>query len=393
MQFAREDVDKAEATMAHKTREQAIPRGAAAAARDAGQIVLVLQGGGALGAYQVGVYEALHEAGLEPDWVIGTSIGAINGAIIAGNPPEQRLEKLKRFWESVQGRSRSHLTQWWPAAAASLANMEIYTHGIAGFFGHNPLAAWGAHLPLGIEQAAFYTTAPLLETLMELADFDYINRRNGRLTLGAVNVQTGDMHYFDNREQTLTAKHVMASGALPPAFPAVRVDGELYWDGGIYSNTPIEVVLDDKPRRNSLIFSANVWHARGPEPQSILQVLARQKDIQYASRGKSHIARQQQIHRMRHMIRELGKHIPPEKQDALTCELLDYGCATVMHVVRLAAPRIDREDHTKDIDFSPAGVHARWKAGYEHTRRMIECAPWRREVDAMDGIIIHEEDV
>jgi NTE family protein len=213
------------------------------------------------------------------------------------------------------------------------------------------------------------------------------------LTLGAVNVQTGDMHYFDSRDQTLTAKHVMASGALPPAFPAVRVDGELYWDGGIYSNTPIEVVLDDKPRRNSLIFSANVWHARGPEPHSILQVLARQKDIQYASRGKSHIFRQQQIHRMRHMIRELGKHIPPDDQDAETRELLEYGCATVMHVVRLAVPRIDGEDHTKDIDFSPSGVRARWRAGYEHTRGMIERAPWRREVDAMDGIIVHEEDV
>ena len=377
--------------MAHRMREHAMSSAAAADAHDAGQIVLVLQGGGALGAYQVGVYQALHESGIEPDWVIGTSIGAINGAIIAGNPPEQRLQKLSRFWNGVQGRGAGNLSRLWPAVTASLTNMETYMRGIAGFFALNPLAAWSMHLPLGVERSAFYTTAPLLETLTELADFDCINRRNGRLTLGAVNVRSGDMHYFDSRDQTLAVEHVMASGALPPAFPAVRVDGEPYWDGGIYSNTPIEVVLDDKPRRNSLIFSANVWHPRGPEPDSIWQVLARHKDIQYASRAKSHIARQQQIHGMRHMIRALGKYIPPENQNAEVRELLDYGCATVMHIVPLAAPRLEGEDHTKDIDFTPHGIRTRWQAGYDDTRRAIERAPWRREVDAMDGIIVHEE--
>jgi NTE family protein len=373
------------------TTQQQPVSSAALHARDAGQIVLVLQGGGALGAYQVGVYQALHEAGIEPDWVIGTSIGAINASIIAGNPPERRLEKLTRFWASVQGRSLGALGCMWPMAAATLNNFEIYTRGVAGFFQPNPLASWGIHVPLGVEKAAFYTTTSLLDTLSELTDFDCINSGNGRLTLGAVNVQTGDMRYFDSRDEPLTAQHVMASGALPPGFPAVRVNGAVYWDGGIYSNTPIEVVLDDKPRRNSLIFSANVWHPSGPEPETIWQVLARHKDIQFSSRAKSHVERQKQIHRMRHIIRELGKHVPAERQDEEVRHLLEYGCASVMHVIPLSIPRLEGEDHTKDIDFSPGSIRARRQAGYSDTRRILEWAPWRREVDEMDGIIVHEE--
>jgi len=377
--------------MGNQAEQRLVTRGAVADAYDAGQIVLVLQGGGALGAYQVGVYQALHEAGIEPQWVIGTSIGAINGAIIAGNPPESRLEKLSRFWNSVRGGSLDYFSRLWPGLGPGLANLETYTRGIAGFFHLNPLGAWSMHLPTGIEHAAFYTTAPLRSTLCELTDFDYINSGQGRLTLGAVNVRSGEMHYFDNRDQSLCVEHVMASGALPPAFPAVRIDGDPYWDGGIYSNTPIEVVLDDKPRRSSLIFAANVWHPRGPEPESVWQVLARQKDIQYASRATSHVARQQQIHRMRHIIRELGKHIPPDSCGADVKEMLQYGCATVMHIIPLAAPRIDGEDHTKDIDFTARGIRARWQAGYADTVRALERAPWRQEVDAMDGIVIHEE--
>ena len=380
--------------MTHNTQQQT-NTGAAARTdpNDPGQIVLVLQGGGALGAYQVGVYQALHEAGIEPQWVIGTSIGAINGAIIAGNPPEHRLAQLARFWDLMQSQRMGDIGKLWPATATAFANIETYTRGIDGFFVPNPQAAWGVHTPLGVEQAAFYSTAPLRDTLTELTDFDYINAKHGRLTLGAVNVRSGEMHYFDSRELALGVKHVMASGALPPVFPAVRIDGEPYWDGGIYSNTPIEVVLDDKPRRNSLIFSANVWHPRGPEPETIWQVLARHKDIQYASRAKSHVSRQQQIHRMRHIIRDLAQHVPAAiKDDPAVRKLIAYGCATVMHIVPLFAPRIDGEDHTKDIDFTPTGIKARWQAGYSDTRRVIEQAPWRREVDAMDGVIVHESD-
>ena len=357
----------------------------------AGQIVLVLQGGGALGAYQVGVYQALHEAGVEPHWVIGTSIGAINGAIIAGNEAGKRLEQLTRFWDMVQSKRHGDLASFWPALTGTLSNLGTYTRGIDGFFKPNPQAAWGVNAQLGVENASFYTTAPLRDTLTDLVDFKYINAKHTRLTLGAVNVRSGEMHYFDNRETKLKAEHVMASGALPPAFPAVRIGGSSYWDGGIYSNTPIEAVLDDKPRRDSLIFSANMWHPQGPEPETISQVLARQKDIQYASRANSHIMRQQQIHRMRHIIRELSLHIPePQHNDPEVRKLMAYGCATVMHVVPLLAPRVEGEDYTKDIDFTPVGVRTRWQAGYTDAKRTLEQACWRQAVDAIDGVIVHE---
>jgi NTE family protein len=371
-----------------KTRDPAT----SASPRDVGQLVLVLQGGGALGAYQVGVYQALHEAGMEPQWVIGTSIGAINGAIIAGNPPGQRMDKLGRFWHLVQQQDGADFGAWWSALSRAAANYKIYTGGIDGFFKPNLRAAGDVNAAVGVEQAAFYNTDALRDTLEGLIDFDYINAKNGRLTLGAVRVGNGEMDYFDSRDKPLGVEHVMASGALPPAFPAIRVGGEAYWDGGIYSNSPIEVVMDDVPRRNSLIFSANVWHPQGPEPQSIWQVMGRQKDIQYASRDKSHVRRQQQIHQMRHVIRELGKYLPAAKRDdAEVRELLDFGCATVMHVVPLLAPRLALEDLTKDIDFSAAGIQARWQAGYADTRRQLELAPWQRPAGTMDGVIIHEE--
>jgi len=355
-----------------------------------GQIALVLQGGGALGAYQVGVYEALHEAGVEPDWVIGTSIGAINGAIIAGNPPERRMERLNRFWELVRSDETAKLWGMWPAVANAVVHAGIVTRGIAGFFAPNADAAWGVHVPLGVEKAAFYKTSPLQETLAELVDFGCISSGKTRLTLGAVNVRTSEMRYFDSRDMALDGRHVMASGALPPAFPAVRIDGDPYWDGGIYSNTPTEVVLDDKPRRDTLIFAANVWHATGPEPETIWQVMGRQKDIQYASRATSHVMRQQQIHRMRHIIRELRQHIPDHlHEDAEVKRMLGYGCATVMHLLPLHAPRLEGEDQTKDIDFTAAGIDSRRKAGYADTLRVLEERPWENCADTMDGIIIH----
>jgi NTE family protein len=380
--------------MAHSTPHRRIAKEVAAhtGSNFSGQVVLVLQGGGALGAYQVGVYEALHEAGIEPQWVIGTSIGAINGAIIAGNPPDARLDRLNEFWDLVQLKQYGVLGAAWTAFASFAANASTYTNGISGFFAPNPQAIWGVHNPLGVDMAAFYTTEPLAATLGALIDFDYINSKHGRLTLGAVNVGTGNMHYFDTREQTIDVRHVMASGALPPAFPAIRIDGEAYWDGGIYSNTPIEVVLDDKPRRDSLIFTANVWHPHGPEPETIWQVLGRQKDIQYASRVKSHVLRQQQIHRLRHIVRDLAEYIPEErKNDPDVKEMLSYGCKTVMHVIPLLAPRVDGEDHTKDIDFTPSGIHARRQAGYADTLRQIERAAWLEPCDDLDGVIIHED--
>ncbi|MDI1286694.1 MAG: patatin-like phospholipase family protein [Reyranella sp.] len=357
------------------------------------QVVLVLQGGGALGAYQAGVYQALMEGGIEPDWVIGTSIGAINGALIAGNPSENRIARLQEFWESVS--KKSPLDRFWPSAlfGNSLANMSTIMSGIPGFFAPNPQAAWGPNFPLGIERAAYYTTDPLKATLERLVDFDYLNQRQVRLSVGAVNVRTSEMRYFDSAAMPLAPPHVMASGALPPAFPAVTIDGESYWDGGIYSNTPIEVVLDDVPRRNSLIFSVNVWQPAGAHPTTLQQVMARQKDIQFASRGKSHVARQAQIHRLRHVVRELARRLPTDQHlDPVVQDLAEYGCGTLMHLVRLLSPRLDDEDHTKDIDFTRAGIERRWKAGHDHARKVLADRPWEGTVDMLAGIVIHEAD-
>ncbi len=314
------------------------------------QVVLVLQGGGALGAYQAGVYQALMEGGIEPDWVIGTSIGAINGAIIAGNEPANRVNRLREFWDGV-GR-KSALDQLWPSSifGNSLANLSTIVSGIPGFFTPNPQAIWGPTFPLGIERASYYSTDPLKETLDRLVDFEHLGRRHVRLSVGAVNVRSSEMRYFDSQAMPLAAAHVMASGALPPAFPAITIDGESYWDGGIYSNTPIEVVLDDVPRRNSLIFSVNVWQPSGEHPTTLQQVMARHKDIQFASRGKSHVARQAQIHRLRHVVRELANR----------------------------------------LDFTRAGIEGRWKAGYDHARKVLVEKPWAAAADMLAGIVIHE---
>lgn len=356
-----------------------------------GQVVLVLQGGGALGAYQVGVYEAMHEAGIEPDWVIGTSIGAINAALIAGNSVTHRMARLREFWKRVQQGSQHDLLRFWTGLPNVAANVSTVSQGIAGFFAPN-LAAWfGAHQPLGVEKAAYYTTAPLRDTLAELVEFDCNSEGHTRLTVGAVNARNGEMRYFDSREETITVDHVLASGALPPAFPAVRIDGDPYWDGGIYSNTPIEAVLDDNPRRDSVIFTVNVWNPEGSEPNSVWQVMGRTKDIQYASRAQTHIARQKQIHHLRHIIRELAKRLPPGERTAPDVrELVSWGCGTTMHVARLNAPNLDGEDHTKDIDFTPEGIRARWQAGYADTRRMLERAPWTAPVEPTEGVVIHE---
>jgi len=350
-----------------------------------GQVVLALQGGGALGAYQVGVYQAMHEAGVEPDWVIGTSIGAINGAIIAGNEPRYRMDRLRQFWHRMEQNALGF--SFMPRA---LANAVTMGQGIPAFFEPNPSSWWNPDAGVGIEHASFYKTAPLRTTLDTLVDFDYINDRHTRLTVGAVNARNGAMRYFDSRREALGASHVMASGALPPAFPAVRIDGQPYWDGGIFSNTPIEAVLDDEPRRSSVIFSVQVWNPDGSEPQSMLQVLDKYKEIQYASRA-SNIEQQRKLHRLRHVIRQLTLHLSDEAaMSPEVRELASWGCGTTMHVVSLKAPRIGGEDHTKDIDFSAAGIRARWQAGYEDTQRMIALRPWDREIDPIEGIAIHE---
>jgi NTE family protein len=358
-----------------------------------GQVVLVLQGGGALGAYQVGVYEALHAAGIEPDWVIGTSIGAVNGALIAGNPPERRMERLQAFWTAVeQTAAADGPARWFPDIGNAATRFWTMVAGIPHFFTPNPFAWFGQHVPVGTEHASYYMTSPLRATLAGLLDLDYLNAGHTRISLGAVKVRNGEMTYFDSRNEAITIEHVLASGALPPAFPAVRIKDEYYWDGGIYSNTPLEAVLDDNPRRSSLIFTVDVWNPDGPAPETLWQVAGREKEIKYASRAKSHIARQKQIHHLRHVILELTRAMPQKlRQSPEVRELASWGCKTTMHVVPLLASGISGEDQTKDIDFTPAGIQARRQAGYADTCRMLELSPWTRPMDPIEGIVVHDD--
>jgi NTE family protein len=369
------------------------PRNIKSLAKDLpGQVVLVLQGGGALGSYQAGVYQALHEAGIEPDWIIGTSIGAINASLIAGNEPADRLPKLQAFWKRMEQNPVWNIRAAFPDFNEKLSYWATITHGIPGFFRPNPLAHAGDAYPLGAEHAGYYSTAPLEKSLGELIDVDLLNRCKPRLTVGAAHVRTSQMRYFDSRDGELTVRHVMASGALPPAFPPVRIDGELYWDGGILSNTPTEVVFDDFPRRDSLIFAVHLWNPLGAEPATMAEVLNRHKDVQYSSRIMSHIERQQQAHRLRHVINQLAARLTEsERNNPAVRELVGYGCQTRMHVVRLLAPQLARETHTKDIDFSPRGIMQRWDAGYSHTKAALERASWAGEFDPLSGVILHEQ--
>jgi NTE family protein len=366
-----------------------------------GQVVLVLQGGRALGAYQGGIYEALHEAGIEPNWVIGTSIGAINAGIIAGNPADKRLDQLRKLWTTMEYKpwwGNSPFLEPWLGSGRLLAdltnqsaNMMALFGGVAGYYTPNHALTWGgAKAALGVERAALYDTKDLEKTMTALTDPACFNSKNPRLTVGTVNVKTGKMHYWDSERMPLALNHVLASAALPPSFPAVRIDGDPYWDGGIYSNTPIEAVFDDNPRRDSIIFADQMWHTSGPEPQSLEDVLSRQKDIQFASRDDSHIARQQDLHRLRHIVRELVKLVPEDQRISPEVkQFAAYGCRTFMHVVRLNGPHIEGEGNSRDIDFTSASIRARWKAGHDDTARALERRPWENEFDPMAGVAVH----
>lgn len=371
--------------------EQPVSRSAIQAANKE-QVVLVFQGGGALGAYQAGVFQALQDVGIEPNWIVGTSIGAINAALICGNRPEDRLPALEEFWKLVSHKSHFPIWPGMEQVFQAISNVHTTSWGIRGFFQPNPLAYLGPHVPIGAENASYYSTSPLEKTLLDLVDFDRINQNgNVRLTVGAANVRTSQMRYFDSRETTLNVKHIMASGALPPAFPAIRIDGDLYWDGGILSNTPAEVIFDDRPRLSSLVFAVHMWNPNGPEPQTMADVAHRLKDIQYSSRVATHITRQAQLHCLRHVVKALSDLLPEDVRNREDVRALSaYGCLTRMHIVRLLAPSLKYEDQSKDIDFSPSGIRERWAAGYERMMRTIEQAPWQGEYDDIEGVLFHE---
>jgi len=335
------------------------------------QRVLVLQGGGALGSYQAGAYQALCHHDFEPEWIAGISIGAINAAIIAGNPREKRVERLKEFWEMV-----SSPVPWTPVGksdrARSLFNETsaalIATFGVPGFFTPRvpPAPLW----PQGSPQSlSYYDTAPLKQTLERLVDFDRINDLKTRLSIGAVGVASGNFKYFDNYEMKKLGKkigpeHIMASGALPPGFPSVEIDGEHFWDGGIASNTPLDYVLDEETDRDLLIFQVDLFSARGELPVSLLEAAEREKDIRFSSRTRMNTDKNKQVHNTRKALRELIGKLPDYLRNdpsvEILCEATRESTVTVVHLIYRSK---NYESSSKDYDFSRVGMVEHWGSG------------------------------
>lgn len=359
------------------------------------RIVLVLQGGGALGAYQAGVYHALHEHDLAPDWVVGTSIGAINAALLAGNEKANRLTRLKQFWDRVAHRDSVDMNRVSDQQRRSniwLATLDTVLRGVPGFFKPRPFSLFPFGVAVEPEQASFYDTEELKTTLEELVDFDYLNTPEAmRLTVNALRVKCGSLAQFDSAERRITADHIRASGALPPGFAGVRVDGDLYWDGGLYSNTPLETVLDDKPHTHTLVFMVDLWSSEGPEPTTLDEVQTRQKDVTFASRSKRHIADYVDTLRMQQKLRELVDLLPPQQrmqQDFR--ELAELGADSVMHIVRLPYAGRDWHMAAKDINFSKGSIEWRWNQGYQDAMRAIGSAGWLKLVTEGTPLVVHE---
>ncbi len=341
------------------------------------RVVLLLQGGGALGAYQAGVYEALAEANLHPDWVAGISIGAINAAIIAGNAPNLRVEKLKRFWQGITGSWFSTymgglgaLLERGDAARGSANQMsaiEVLMSGAPGFFQPRIPSPW--FYPSGtVEATSYYDTGRLKATLESRIDFDRLNDANPqtRLSLGAVNVQSGNLVYFDSPSQVIKPEHVMASGALPPGFPAIEIEGEHYWDGGLVSNTPLQwIAMTQQRPPDSLVFQVDLWSAEGPLPRNLAEVATRQKEIQYSSRTRAFTDYFKRVAKLRSMIAALLEELPEEARQKAEAKLLSSAADRhAANIVQLIYRAKGYEGDSKDYEFSRRTMEEHWQAGY-----------------------------
>ncbi len=353
---------------------------------------LVLQGGGALGSYQAGVLQGMHEAGIHPTWVAGISIGALNSAIIAGNPPEKRVEKLREFWETICRPPStviramfSALDMFGPAGATmrdmaqnsaekmfgSIAAIHAVIEGQHGFFTPRPLAP-GSGTPA---TTSFYETNAVIKTLERLADFDRINQSGEmRVSVGATNVRTGNFVYFDNSQIKLTPEHFLASGALPPGFPAVEIDGEFYWDGGCVTNTPLEYVLNDLPRADTLVFQIDLWSASGPVPTNLFQIMERMKDIQYSSKTRGVTNSIHALQQLRQTLWDTIERIPASvrKKDPWFDELAERLYGARYNCIHLIYKNKPSEGHYKDVEFSYRTMNAHWESGLEDVRHTLE---------------------
>ncbi len=358
---------------------------------DKERCVLVLQGGGALGAYQGGVFEAVEAAGHSPEWVAGISIGAINAALIAGNPPERRLERLHAFWDRTSSRvpfPAPFADGWGRRLFNEAASSIVAMTGIPGFFTPRLTPPWLA-LPGSPEAMSLYDTAPLRKTLLELVDFDLLNNGPMRFSVGAVNVLTGNFTYFDNRERLIGPEHVMASGALPPGFPAVMIDGEPYWDGGIVSNTPLQYVLDSREGKAPLlVFQVDLFSARGMMPRSLAEATQREKDIRFSSRTRLGTDLQVRLEAMAAAASRLSARLPESlKDDPDLAALLAQACDDPVTILHLINRSEDYESQGKDYEFSRATVTDHWNAGRRDARRSFASPRWKQRNLPERGIV------
>ena len=350
------------------------------------KIALVLQGGGALGSYQAGVYQAMAEAGSAPAWVAGISVGAINAAIIAGNAPENRVSKLREFWEEVSSPSAYWPViggDFWGIANRKAGSLAALMFGQPGFFKPNYLETmlWGA------EPTSYYSTGELKKTLERLVDFDRINAGDVRLSVGAVNVRTGNFNFFDSDFIKIRPEHVMASGALPPGFPAVEIDGEYYWDGGLVSNTPLHYVLNATPRFSMLAFQVDLFPAEGHLPHNLDEVTERLKDIQYSSRTRLSTNNFQEMHDLRHKVSKLLKKLPNElRSEPEAIALKSIACQTTFDIVQLIYRPETAQGATKDYEFSRMTMLERWAIGQEDAAKSIRAEPWLAPMPSGVGV-------
>jgi NTE family protein len=344
------------------------------------RVALVLQGGGALGAYQAGVYQAIHEANIEVHWICGTSIGGINGALIAGNPPERRVERLREFWETVTKppiripnvpwftklpRNGNGHARYWTNKMSAFATM---IQGAPGFFSPRPFPPVNstAERP---DLVSYYDTTPLKETLARLVDFDLINAQPMRFTALATNIRTGAPAYFDNREQKIAAAHILASASLPPSFPPTEIDGEYYWDGGVVSNSPMQFVVDNRGRHTALVFQVDLWDANGDVPLDIPSANLRAIEIHSASRINVSLEQYQKMQRFRHALCRFLDQLPEQCQDDPEVQFLsEQARGKVATIVQLKYQAQKYETAGKMFEFSRLAMEEHWQAGYDDTK-------------------------
>jgi NTE family protein len=360
-------------------------------------VALLLQGGGALGAYQGGVYEALAEANIHPDWIAGISIGAINGAIIAGNPPHSRVDRLREFWTQV---TSSAPWDWLGNPFGDLARSDdtrnllnqmsanfAIASGATGFFSARAMMPWLQ--PNGtLGATSFYDTSDLKHTLERLVDFDRLNAGMTRFSAGAVNVRTGNFVYFDTSTHKIAPEHVMASGALPPGFPAVEIDGEQYWDGGLVSNTPLQWVIESDPRRkDTLAFQVDLWSSQGALPRNLAEVATRHKEIQFSSRTRASTGQFKNVHRVQRALDALLRRLPADFEESDDLKVLkSVASDKIYNIIHLIYRAQNYEGHSKDHEFSRLSMQDHWRAGYHDAVRTLRHPEVLARPTSLDGV-------